>query len=69
MVQYCKSTGAPLHDLIDFMCITALADNPTSGAEYQKAYSQSLKTNTIVLLIDDDEGDDAAPAGGAVSAQ
>jgi hypothetical protein len=60
LVQYSKSSGAPLHDIIDYMSVTALADNPSTNSNYQDAYRKSINMTPILLVIDDMD-DDATP--------
>jgi hypothetical protein len=55
MVDYAKATGVPLHDLIDFMCITALADrnpkiNAGTATAYHKAYRDSITMEPVIVL-------------------
>jgi Ca2+-binding EF-hand superfamily protein len=62
MAYYSKVVGVPLHELIDFMCITALGDDDNPG--YQDAYKQSVtKKDSMPTMKDvsteyfEDEGD------------
>lgn len=61
MVYYSKVVGVGLHDLIDFMCITALGDD--DNQDYQDAYKQSVNSGPNAAMKDvstdyyEDDGD------------
>jgi Ca2+-binding EF-hand superfamily protein len=63
MQYYSKVVGVELHDLIDFMCITALGDD--ENLDYQDAYKQSVVNKSAIPKMKDvstdyfeDDGDD-----------
>lgn len=63
MVYYSKTVGVPLHELIDFMCITAMGED--DNQDYQEAYKQSVvKKSSMPKMKDvstdyfEDDGDD-----------
>ena len=52
MVYYSKVVGVALHDLIDFMCVTALGDD---NVQYREAYKQSVINKPVEMKDVSDE--------------